>query len=99
MCSFSKSSGLPEPNASIQFLVPKKFGSNTGTSTTCVAHVVGIVLERVLGIYLILVLLVLGLVRLCLLHHLLDLLFAQLALVVGEYEESGWGFVIRDDRG
>nr|CAB3501256.1 unnamed protein product [Digitaria exilis] len=49
-----------------------------------VAHVVGIVLERVLGVHLLLVLLVLGLVLLGLLHHLLDLLLAQPALVVGD---------------
>ena len=50
----------------------------------CVAHVVGVVLERVLGVHLLVVLHILGLVHLCLVHHLLDLLFAQLALVVGD---------------
>ncbi|TVU19701.1 hypothetical protein EJB05_35868, partial [Eragrostis curvula] len=49
-----------------------------------VAHVVGVVLERVLGVHLLFVLLVLRLVLLRLLHHLLDLLLAQPALVVGD---------------
>jgi hypothetical protein len=73
-------------------VLPKTGTTCTGTGIACVVHVVGVVLERVLGVHLLLVLLVLGLVCLCLLHHLLDLLFAQLALVVGEYEESSMGF-------
>merc|ERR1719198_465850 len=49
-----------------------------------VAHVVGVVLKSVLGVHLLLVLLVLGLVLLRLLHHTLNLLLGQAALVVGD---------------
>ena len=49
-----------------------------------VPHVVGVVLQRVLGFHLLLVLLVLRLVLLRLLHHLLDLVLRQPALVVGD---------------
>ncbi|TVU49638.1 hypothetical protein EJB05_00958, partial [Eragrostis curvula] len=49
-----------------------------------VAHVVRVVLQGVLGLHLLLVLLVLRLVLLRVLHHLLDLLLAQTALVVGD---------------
>merc|ERR1719383_75533 len=49
-----------------------------------VAHRVGVVLERVLRLDLVLVALVLGLVLLGLLHHALDVVLAQAALVVGD---------------
>ncbi|TVU47534.1 hypothetical protein EJB05_07138, partial [Eragrostis curvula] len=49
-----------------------------------VAHVVGVVFQRVAGLHLALDLLVLGLVLLGLLHHALDLLLAEPALVVGD---------------
>ncbi|TVU36755.1 hypothetical protein EJB05_18701, partial [Eragrostis curvula] len=49
-----------------------------------VPHVVGVVLQPVLGFHLLLELLVLRLVLLSLLHHLLDLLLAEPTLVVGD---------------
>ena len=49
-----------------------------------VPHVVGVVLERVLGVHLLLDLLILSLVLLSLPRHLLNLLLAKPALVVGD---------------
>mmetsp|Transcript_25199 Transcript_25199/g.64904 ORF Transcript_25199/g.64904 Transcript_25199/m.64904 type:complete len:582 (+) Transcript_25199:201-1946(+) len=55
-----------------------------------VAHVVGVVLKAILGLNLLLVLLILRLVLLCILHHLLDLILGQTALVIGDGNLAGF---------